>query len=820
MDLFDAALAWHAAGCSVIPIRADGSKAPAVAWKRYQQERADLPQLEEWFGQNQHGIGVACGAISGGLELLEFEGRAVTAGLPAAMRELMDGHGQADLWAAVSTGYVETTPSGGLHLLYRVADADPRPNTKLARRPGDNNTVDVLIETRGEGGQVVVAPTPGPFHTSGRPWMTVLGNPETIPAITAEQRDMLHAVATLLDQMPAEKILPESWGAGPAPAPTSGQGLRPGDDYNQRTSWDDILLPAGWRKVRKMGAGWAWRRPGKDDPGISATTGQAADGVDRLYVFSTSTDLPAEKPLTKFAVHALLEHGGDYAAAARALKAAGFGERAAERPPVQVSPPPPPARHLAAVPTDGTTAIAIGDTPTAYPRLSDTGNAAALVDVHGDHLRYDCDRARWLVFADARWELQPPGGGEARELAKDVAMRMPVGDDKTSRWRTRSLSAVGVTATLTQAATDPRVVVHTRQLDADPYLLGTPGGVVDLRTAQLRPGRPEDLITRSTTVTPDFGPRPPIWADFLATTFNGDQELIGYVQRIFGLALIGEVLEQILPFFYGQGANGKSTLVDTAQALLGVHEGGYSITVPSEILMIRKHEGHTTELAQMAGRRLVVASELEDGQRLAEARIKLITGRDLISARFLFGQPFTFTPSHLTVLVGNHKPQITTGGPALWRRMAAVPFDHQVPAERRDPTLPQKLIAVGGHILAWMIDGARDYLNAGIRTPAAVTQATEEYEHDQDTVGRFWNERILVSPNMRISVTDVRSAYQKWCTEAGCVAVGANRLTQELARLGAGDAKSGSRRFYTGISLYADENEEDNGSVTGDWRDR
>src|SRR5690606_6945349 len=221
---------------------------------------------------------------------------------------------------------------------------------------------------------------------------------------------------------------------------------------------------------------------------------------------------------------------------------------------------------------------------------------------------------------------------------------------------------------------------------------------------------------------------------------GGNAELIAYVQRLVGISVIGTVLEQILPFAHGAGANGKSTLTEAAMHALGRGEAGYAISAPSEMLMVRKHSEHPAELAQLAGARLVICSELDDGQRFAEARIKQLTGRDSINARFMRGNPFTFTPSHTIWLLGNHRPDTGAGGDAFWRRVKLLNFEHVVPEPERDPTLGEKLEAEAPAVLAWIARGAADYLRSGLRTPSAVQTATADYAHDQDTVSRFVEE--------------------------------------------------------------------------------
>jgi len=310
--LLDTALAFRDAGYAVVPARADGSKAPAGIWEKYQSELPAHKQVDAWLANGTYdGFGLVCGAVSGGLEMLELEGRAITAGIHVAYRDALTDHGLGDLWQRISGGYAETTPSGGLHILYRVAGA-ARPNTKLARTAA----AEVLIETRGEGGFTIVAPSGGHTHSSGKFWQIVRGGPATIATISEEERDALYAVASTFDRSPVRQVqLPRT--------AVSGQDSgRPGDDYNAKATWQDILTPHGWRAVRKLGdSAIGWCRPGKDGPFISATTREAGG----LYVFSTSTPFEDQVPYSKFGAYALLNHGGDYAAAAAQLRRDGYG---------------------------------------------------------------------------------------------------------------------------------------------------------------------------------------------------------------------------------------------------------------------------------------------------------------------------------------------------------------------------------------------------------------------------------------------------------------------------------------------------------------
>jgi len=322
-EVLQAALDFHDAGVSVIPAREDGSKAPITNWKQYQVTRADREQLQAWFAGNATGIGIVTGAVSGNLEMLELEGRAVNGGLLDEAKEIAINSGLGDLWDVISNGYVEFTPSGGLHWLYRIADEPVPGNTKLARRPGENDTIEVLAETRGEGGFVVTSPSHGSVHPSGQPWVLLKGSPALIPMLSMEERNAIHSIFRSLDSMPHKEQVVQNL----SQSVQSSTGEKPGDDFNERGKWEDILI--NWKKVFTSNGVTYWRRPNKSE-GISATTGRN-DG-DNLYVFTTSTSFEAEKPYSKFAAFAHLNHQGDFSAAAKALRAMGYGTQSSSLP--------------------------------------------------------------------------------------------------------------------------------------------------------------------------------------------------------------------------------------------------------------------------------------------------------------------------------------------------------------------------------------------------------------------------------------------------------------------------------------------------------
>jgi len=299
-----AALEAHEAGLCVVPPLQDGSKRPFGEWKRYQSQRPSIGQIKSWYAVNRTGIGIITGGISGNLEMVEFEDEEHY----LAFKEAAVGLGLGALVKKIENGYLEKPPRGGRHWVYRCDEISG--NTKLAT---DSNG-SVLIETRGEGGYVVTAPSYGKVHPTGKPYELLSGGFKTIATITPEERRELWDLARTFDRTAPKDTHQEQQ--------INMAGARPGDDFNCRANWHDILEPTGWRMVFERGGVGCWRRPGKDR-GVSATTNH--NGSDLLYVFSTSTEFEAERGYSKFSAYTILNHGGDFQGAARELNAKGYG---------------------------------------------------------------------------------------------------------------------------------------------------------------------------------------------------------------------------------------------------------------------------------------------------------------------------------------------------------------------------------------------------------------------------------------------------------------------------------------------------------------
>ena len=315
-EILTTALRFATQDIVVVPVAGDGSKRPGLSsWKEFQERKPTQEELLTWFNNEQvQGLGVITGPISGNLLMIEFEGRAIDQKLHLRAKEAMESAGLEYLWNQLTNGYSEMTPSGGIHFLVKVDGPAIDGNTKLASKAGEDGGC--LIETRGAGGFSICAPSGGTAHPTGKTWAMIAGAIETIPTISTDEMNELFTILQTFDEMPKPEITKQEL------TKREFNPALPGDDYNQRMTWEEILEPLGWKKVFTQAEKTLWRRPNKNE-GISASTNHG--GYDTFYVFSTSTTFEANKSYSKFAVYAHLHHNDNFKHAAEALRFAGFG---------------------------------------------------------------------------------------------------------------------------------------------------------------------------------------------------------------------------------------------------------------------------------------------------------------------------------------------------------------------------------------------------------------------------------------------------------------------------------------------------------------
>lgn len=443
--------------------------------------------------------------------------------------------------------------------------------------------------------------------------------------------------------------------------------------------------------------------------------------------------------------------------------------------------------------------------------LSHDGLALALGEEWADQARHVALWGKWLFWTEAKWELDERllhmtrARSYLRKRADGLiqaveADEVPGLDPEKAGSVAKGLrSAQNVAHVVGLARSNPGQAATVAMWDADPWSLNTPGGIVNLRTGELRPADPLAYCTKSTAVTPAApGTLAPIWQGFLERIFRHDPELIGFMRRVLGYGLTGLTTEHVLMFAWGQGANGKGTLFNTASRLLG----DYATVAPADLLLVTHGDRHPTDLAMLRGARLVTAQELAPGKAWDEPKLKSLTGGDPITARFMRQDFFTYEPQFLLVAAGNHKPSFKGVDEAIRRRVNLVPFLQNIPEAERDKELPDKLKAEWPAILRWMIDGCLAWQRQGLNPPKSVREASEDYLAGEDVLGQWLEERCLVSIKVEFTGTSVLyDDWRAWCDRSGLPTGSAKSFSQRLSERGLTRSPRKDTRGFVGIGL-------------------
>lgn len=454
-------------------------------------------------------------------------------------------------------------------------------------------------------------------------------------------------------------------------------------------------------------------------------------------------------------------------------------------------------------------ARSVGDNYARGFPLTDYGNAERLVNSFGARLRYCLEAQRWLFWDGTRWVWDESDAvlrcakHAVRALYAEAALETD--SERRSRlgkWAASSEAASRLHAMVDLAKSEHAMLVSIGQLDADPWALGLRSGVLNLRNGELLKADPERYLTKQAPVVFDAEASCPLWESFLDRIMGGDAEMIGYLQRAVGYTLSGDTMEKVLFFCQGGGDNGKSVFLDT----LGRLVGDYFRKTPAETFMQRKDPNSSApspERVALRGARLVVASELSDGQRFNDVFIKDVTGGvDRISTRDLYSRQMEFYPVFKLWLYGNHKPIVRGDDRAIWRRIHLVPFDVQIPANEQDMRLPLKLLAELPGILNWALRGCLEWQRHGLQPPPKVLAATSQYREEMDKVGAFIKECCIEGDDKEAALVDLYREYREWCEQNGLRAESKPRLQGYLEQRGLKARNAaGNVLKYSGIGL-------------------
>lgn len=827
MTLHQVASQWQSNGVSVVPVATN--KRAAIRWKEYQARCPSLDELTEWWG-NGHpwGIAIICGAVSGGLEMTEIEGRATTSDALTDVANAADELGVGEIWDLLLSGYVQQSPSGGMHLVYRISDHEVPGNEKIAHEapsldPKSGKMVQLVkAETRGEGGYFVGAPSPGTCHPSGEPWLLAHGEYGVVPSITWEQRCLIHQALRLalddgarpidtqstalalyapfdhsppinpvqVDNTPhilsntAPHDAVQSSGtieaaasagflpASPGPSGTPGaasSSLKPGTDWSAKTDWADILEPNGWT-FSHYGPGRErfWVRPGKDrSDGHSASTDH--EGKAGLYVWSTSTGLESETPLSKLFIYAHYSFNGDMSACAQALRRQGYGDQQildltyGELPDTVV------------VDANGTEKC---------PRYTfdDLGNGMRLLFAAKD-FRYVQNTKQVEMYKDGLWvEDRTFALTRVWEKVTMDAIReaQATGDEALLKWAKKSRDMPRINAAIASWKTMAGVTITVSEMDCEPDLVNVSNGEYDTVEKELKPHVPEHYMTRMMNASHNPEATAPNWARFLEQVLP-DETVRRYVQRAVGYSLLGNADERAFFIIHGPSGTGKSQFLSTLEYVFG----SYATTAAEGTFRLSRDgsNGPTNDLNDLRGKRLVTTSETAESASFNESLLKRLTGQDSITSRGLYQENVKWTPECAIWLATNYPPRFNSDDDAIWKRAKLVPFMTRFGTDQ--PAVAgfarKFLFAEADGILNWILEGLHDYQENGLGEPEAVLAAAVDHREQSDTVIRFLDDMIsdgLVAEDEDTQIP-TRELYQ---------------LYEEWSR-GAGEAKLGSRRF-------------------------
>lgn len=456
-----------------------------------------------------------------------------------------------------------------------------------------------------------------------------------------------------------------------------------------------------------------------------------------------------------------------------------------------------------------------------YYGRSDLGNADRFVDMHGNRVRWCPALKSWLFYDGRRWARDECGAVTklahitARSIYRDAETEEdPTKQKEIVRFAVSSQNEGRIGGMLSQAK--PYLAVRMEELDQDPWVINCLNGTLDLRNRQLAPHDPADLLTKLAPVEYDPDAECPRLLQFLKETLV-DEAVITFMRRYAGYTLSGITRERLFAILHGFGKNGKTTLVELLQDAMG----DYATNTDTETILAKKYAGVGNDVAALKGARFVSAAEVEKGRRLAESKVKQLTGSDTVTARFLFGEHFNFRPQFKLWLSTNNKPEIMGTDDAIWDRIRLIPFTQRFEGGAADPKLPEKLREELAGVFAWMVAGCLEWQAHGLGEPESVKAATNQYRAEMDTLAAFIEDRCVVAAGVSVLAGTLYQKYSMWCDANGERQDPQKRFASLLSERGfkrergtRGVAKG--RQVWLGIGLREDE-DPPGGDDSGDF---
>jgi putative DNA primase/helicase len=439
--------------------------------------------------------------------------------------------------------------------------------------------------------------------------------------------------------------------------------------------------------------------------------------------------------------------------------------------------------------------------------LNDTGNAHRFADMFGDNLKYNFDNKEFMIWDGKRW--LPDSESVVKNMAELAIEEMKkdafAEDDKElqkSKFNNvqKAYSSRGKEAMLKEAMHLDNIPCINKDFDKGPWVINTDSGVIDLTNGQVKEHNKVFMMSK-VAGTGIMSGKPSRWIKFLDEIFNKDVDLIEFIQKSIGYTLTGSNKEQCMFICFGEGSNGKSVFLDVLTALMG----DYSRTARVESLMTKKGDSSASQdIARLKGARLVVTGEPNEGSKFNEGLIKQLTGGDVVTARFLYGKEFEFKPEFKLWLATNHKPVIRGTDKGIWRRIRLLPFEVQIPDEKQDKDLTDKLLEELPQIMAWAVEGVLKWLAHGLLSPESVLNATKEYRNEMDVINAFIDIECQQVKNFETRASDVYINYSNWGKLNNEFVMSATRFGREMSKRFERKRKSDGA-YYVGLRLNKDD---------------
>lgn len=440
------------------------------------------------------------------------------------------------------------------------------------------------------------------------------------------------------------------------------------------------------------------------------------------------------------------------------------------------------------------------------PHLTDAGNAERFSYYAKDLARYCEPWKKWLLWDGKRWarderhKIVRMAKSNIRLLYTQLGMMEDGGDRaEFAKFLAKSESRFSINNSLELAKGE--IPILPDELDQKTALLNLENGTYNLETGELEDFVPANFITHLAGTYYDEKACCPTWESFLLRILNGNLDLINFLQKAIGYSLSGDTSEQCLFILHGSGSNGKTTFLRTILALLGT----YAKETTTETFMLKRGESVNNDIAALKGARFVSAVETEQGKRLAESLIKQLTGQDLVTARFLFAEFFTYEPQFKIFLGTNHKPTIRGTDHAIWRRIRLIPFDVVIPPEDQDKQLPEKLKQELPGILNWALEGYRQWKAEGLKAPDEVKAAVDGYRAEMDLLSAFFDDRCVIEKAAMVKSSVLYQEYTAWAEENGEYVMSNRKLAGQLQERGFDSYRKEDGIYWIGIGLLAND---------------